>query len=105
MRFERDPTGYRMTAEGVCEGRKVIEQPQVIILDGEEHPASGAQNVRVLASCPDELTITVVAREGERIVGQGSYKVSDDGTTLTASTSGTDARQRQFTMTTVWRRV
>jgi hypothetical protein len=104
MRFERDTSGYRMTAEGMCEGKRVVEQPQVLVLDGEEHSVPNAPSVRVVASCPDERTITVVARDGERLVGHGSYKVSEDGTTLTASTAGTDAQQRQFTMTTLWRR-
>jgi|SRR5687768_12380194 hypothetical protein len=104
MRFERDASGYRMTAEGMCEGKKVAEQPQVLVLDGEEHSVPNAPAVRVVASCPDDRTITVVARDGERVVGRGSYQVSEDGTILTASTAGTDAQQRQFTMTTVWQR-
>ena len=104
MRFEHDTAGYRMTAEGMCNGKKVAEQPQVIILDGEEHSVPGAPTVRAVGSRPDERTIVVVARNGDRVVGRGSYQVSGDGTTLTVSTSGTDVQHREFTMTTVWRR-
>lgn len=55
MRFERDAAGYRMTAEGVCGGKKVVEQPQVLVLDGEEHSPPGMPDVRVVASCPSTL--------------------------------------------------
>jgi hypothetical protein len=104
LRFEHEIAGYRMTAEGMCDGKKVVEQPQMIILDGEEHLVPGAPSVRAVASRPDERTISVVARDGERVVGRGTYEVSADGTTLIASTSGTDGQRREFTMTTVWRR-
>src|SRR5215469_14161879 len=42
MRFEAQTDGYLMRAEGVCDGKRVEEQPQRFMLDGVERPVPGA---------------------------------------------------------------
>jgi hypothetical protein len=104
MRFERESEGYLMHAEGVCDGKHVQEQPQRFILDDKEHPVPGAPEVVVVSSRPDPNTIRSVARNGDRTLGEGSYVVSADGATLTATVRGIDAQQRRFETTVVWDR-
>lgn len=105
MRFVRDADGYQMTAEGVKEGgEKVAEHPQKLILDGKEHAVPGVPGAMAAASSPDPHTIRACAKMGETILGDGSYVVSADGATLTATMSGIDAQQRHFQTTTVWDR-
>ena len=104
VRFEPQSDGYIMRAEGVCEGKRVEEQPQRFILDGKERPVPGAPNVTAVSTRPDPNTIRAVARSGDRTVGDGSYVVSADGSTLTATVRGIDAQQRQFQTTVVWDR-
>lgn len=104
MRFERNAEGYVMRAEGICEGNRVEEQPQKFILDGVERPIPGAPGVTAVSTSPDEYTIRASARMGDRVVGEGSYVVSPDGATLTATVRGVDAQQRSFQTTVVWDR-
>src|SRR6185295_13090783 len=104
LRFERQPDGYIMRAAGVCEGKPVEEQPARFILDGVERPIPGAAGVTALSTSPDPNTIRSIARMGDRTVGEGSYVVSADGATLTATVRGVDAQQRPFQTTVVWDR-
>lgn len=104
MRFEREAEGYLMRAEGICEGKRVEEQPQRFILDGKEHPVPGAPGVTAVSTRPDPSTIQATARSGGRVLGEGSYVVSADGGMLTATVRGIDAQQRPFQTTVVWDR-
>ena len=104
VRFEPTPEGYLMRAEGVCDGKHVEEQPQKFILDGKEHEVPGAPGVLAAASLPDPHTLHAKATMGGRVVGEGTYVVSADGATLTATVRGIDVQQRQFQTTVVWDR-
>jgi hypothetical protein len=105
MRFERNPEGYRMTASGTKEdGQHVEERPQTIVLDGKEHEIPGVPNAVAIAHSPDPHTIRAMGKSGNTVLGEGSYVVSADGKTLTATTAGTDAQQRRFQTVTVWER-
>jgi hypothetical protein len=104
LRFEQEEGGYLMLAEGVCDGKKVAEQPQRFMPDGVERPVPGAPEFVMVATKPDPNTIRVVSRRGEEVVGEGSYVVSADGGSLTATMRGIDAQQRAFQTTVVWER-
>lgn len=104
MRFERQPDGYLMRAEGIAGGKRVEERPARFILDGVERPVPGATGVTAVSTCPDPNTIVSVARSGDRTVGEGSYFVSADGATLTVTVRGIDAQQRPFQTSVVWDR-
>ncbi len=95
---------YLMRAEGVCDGKRVEEQPQRFILDGVERPVHGATGVTAVSTRRNSHTLHACARAGDRTVGEGSYVVSADGTTLTATVRGIDAQQRPFQTTVVWER-
>jgi hypothetical protein len=104
LRFEREGGAYLMLAEGVCEGKRVEEQPQRFMPDGVERPVSGAPEFVAVATKPDPHTIRVVSRRGDEVVGEGSYVVSADGRSLTATMRGIDAQHRSFQTTVVWER-
>jgi hypothetical protein len=105
MRWERTSDGYRMRAEGICDGRVVEERPQTFILDGQEHSGADAPGVTAVFSRPDPNTIQGEAKHAGRVVGKVSYVVSEDGTTLTASASGTDGQERPFQTVVVFDRL
>lgn len=102
--WERTSDGYLMKAEGIHGGKLVREKPSAFILDGKEHAIPGQAGTSAVASSPAPNVIHVEARNAGRVVGKGSYLVSEDGATLTASMSGTDAQQRAFQTVLVWDR-
>ncbi len=107
MVFELDAQGhYLMKAEGKnAKGEKVAERPATFIPDGEPHPIPGLPGLTAVATRPDPNTIQGEARrEDGSVVGGGTYVVSPDGKSLTATNSGIDQQLRPFTQRTVWDR-
>jgi hypothetical protein len=105
--FERDAQGhYLMTAEGTsAKGQKVTERPQTFILDGEPHPVPDFPGLSARASQPNPHELHAqVKREDGSMVGEGSYVVSADGKSLTATAAGFDTQLRRFSTRTVWDR-
>lgn len=73
--------------------------------DGEEHPVSPqAPGVVVVARWKNSHTLETEARKDGHVVGSGSYAVSEDGTTLTATIAGTDAAGAAFEQVIVFDR-
>jgi hypothetical protein len=105
--FERDPEGrYVMKAEGTdANGKKVTERPQSFIPDGEPRPLPDFPGLRAQATrlSPHELHAEVKREDGS-IVGEGTYVVSADGMSLTATSAGFDTQLRRFETRTVWDR-
>jgi len=105
MRWDPIPDGYRMVAEGTTgDGEPVQERPATFILDGQDHPTQNAPGCSAAMSRPVSNTIEVESKNAGRVVGKARYVVSGDGTTLTASVSGIDAKQRSFQVVLVWDR-
>jgi hypothetical protein len=104
MRWERTADGYVMKAEGIHDGHLVQERPATFVLDGKEHAVSGQPGIMAAASSLAPNVIEVEGRKAGRVVGKGSYVVSEDGTTLTATMAGTDVQQRSFQTVVVWDR-
>lgn len=86
-------------------GAAVQETPATFILDGKEHAMPDALGLTAIMSRPGPNVIEVESRNSGRIIGKGSYVVSEDGTTLTASVSSIDAQQRPFQTVLVWDRL
>ena len=107
MLFELDAQGhYLMKAEGAnAKGEKVVERPTEFIPDGKERPIPGFPGLTVMSTRPDPNTIrTEARREDGSIAGGGTYVVSADGKSLTATNSGIDSQLRPFQQRTVWDR-
>ena len=97
---------YLLKAEGLnAKGEKVTERPATLIADGQPHPVPDFPGLSATVSKPDPNTIqTEARREDGSIVGGGSYVVSPDGKSLTATTFGYDSQLREFKQLTVWDR-
>jgi hypothetical protein len=107
MVFELDEQGhYQLKAEGFnAKGEKVTERPARFILDGKEHPVADFPGLKAMSTRPDANTIKGEARgEDGSVVGGGTYVVSPDGKSLTATNFGWDSQMRQFKQRTVWDR-
>jgi len=107
MVFEFDAQGhYLLKAEGRnAKGEVVAERPTRFILDGKEHPVPDFLGLSTVATRPDANTIKVEARrENGSVAGGGTYVVSADGKSLTATNFGWDSQLRQFEQRTVWDR-
>jgi hypothetical protein len=97
---------YVMTAEGTsAQGEKCHERPVRFIPDGQEHPVPDFPGLTTVVLRSDPRTVsTEVRREDGSVVGGGTYVVSPDRQTLTATTFGYDTQLRQFKQKTVWDR-
>lgn len=95
---------YLMLAEGRdAKGELVRERPQELVTDGRPYPVEGFAGLVSVTNRPAPNVIHAEARrEDGTIAGEGSYVVSEDGLSLTATTAGFDSQLRRFEMRTVW---
>lgn len=106
MVFEAQDDGYVMKAEGLApDGRTIAERPQRFVLDGQPRPLPDFPELLAVAARPGPRALHgEVRRPDGSIVGEGDYVVSDDGRSLTATTTGFDSQLRRFEVSTVWDR-
>lgn len=97
LRFEATEEGYLLVAYGIKDGQAVAERPTQIIPDGRRRPIVDLNGRPVpgippgavaFGTRPDPHTIEAGAEVDGRVLGRGTYRVSDDGRTLTATTEG-----------------
>ena len=97
MRFEATDTGYLLVAYGVKDGQAVAERPTSITLDGRRRPIVDLNGRAIpgvptgavaFGAQPDPRTLEAGAEVDGKVLGKGTYKVSDDGRTLTVTTEG-----------------
>src|SRR4029453_12051204 len=108
MKWELRADGsYEMRASGTSEkGAQVTERPQTLIPDGQPYPVPDFPGLSAVTTRPDARTIRAVAqREDGSLAGEGTYVVSPDGASLSATTAGFDTQLRRFETTTEWDRV
>ena len=107
MVFEQTPEGgYLMTAEGVtAKGEACKEKPATLMPDGKEYPLPGFPGLVTITTRPDANTLAAeVRREDGSVVGGGTYAVSLDGASMTATTFGFDTQLRRFQQKSAWER-
>ncbi len=97
LRFEPSDAGYLLVAYGIKDGQPVAERPTPIIADGRRRPIvdlSGRPipgvppGAMAFGNRPDPRTIEGGAEVDGKVLGKGTYRVSDDGKTLTVTTEG-----------------
>ena len=97
IRFEATDEGYLVVAYGIKDGEAVAERPTTIIPDGRRRPIVDLNGRPVpgvppgavsFGSQPDLQTIEAGAEADGKVLGKGTYRVSDDGKTLTVITEG-----------------
>lgn len=113
MRFEATDTGYLLVAYGIKDGQAVAERPRSITPDGRRRPIVDL-NGRPIPGVPpgavafgiqpDPRTLEAGAEVDGKVLGKGTYKVSEDGSTLTVTTEGMGLKG-PFKMTAVFERV
>jgi hypothetical protein len=64
--------------------------------DGKEHPIPGAPGLVEVSRWVGPRILETVASKDGKSVGHASYEVSEDGKTLTAKISGSDASGAEF---------
>jgi hypothetical protein len=98
LRFEATDAGYLLVAYGIKDGQAVAERPTPIIVDGRRRPIVDLSGRPVpgvppgavaFGSRPDPQTIEAGAEADGKLLGRGTYRVSDDGKTLTVTAEGT----------------
>ncbi len=97
LRFEATGEGYLLVVYGVKDGQAVAERPQSIIADGKRRPVVDLNGrpipgvppgAMAFGNRPDPYTLEGrVEVEGKPLVG-GTYRVSEDGKTLTVTAEG-----------------
>ena len=109
LRFETTDDGYLLVAYGIKDGQAVAERPTSMVADGLRRPIvdlSGRPIPGVpagaLAFCsqPDSRTLEAGAEVDGKVLGKGTYHVSDDGKTLTVTTEGMGVKGPFKTMAT-----
>ena len=107
MHWEAGLAGsYVMTASGFNEkGEAVSERPQTLVPDGRPYPVPGFPGLSSVTTRMNPNTLRAEAkREDGSVAGEGTYAVSDDGQSMTATTAGYDTQFRRFEMKTFWDR-
>jgi hypothetical protein len=97
LRFEAIETGYLLVAYGIKDGQAVAERPTPIIPDGRRRPVVDLNGRPIpgvtpgtlaYGTMPDPLTIEAGAEVDGQVLGRGTYRLSEDGQTLTITTEG-----------------
>ena len=97
LRFEVTDSGYLLVAYGIKDGQAVAERPTRIVADGKRRPLvdlngrpipgvpAGAMSI---GNRPDRWTIEGRVEVDGNTLGAGTYRVSEDGKTLTVTNEG-----------------
>ena len=94
-----------LTHGGVNASGKQESGTTVLRADGEDHEVSPlAPGVVVATRWRDAHVLETVARKDGQVVGDGTYEVSSDGRTLTATVAGTDGAGGRFEQVIVFDR-
>ena len=113
IRIEPTETGYLMVAYGIKDGQACAERPTPIVPDGKRRPIVDL-NGRPIPGVPpgavcfgsrlDSRTIESGAEVDGKVLGKGTYAVSEDGATMTVTTEGIGVKG-PFRVTAVFDRV
>ena len=93
-----------LTHGGVNMSGKHESGTTVLHADGQEHPIPQAPGVGVVTRWVGTHAVESEAWKDGRPAGKGTYAVSEDGRTLTATVEGTDAAGKPFEQVIVFDR-
>ena len=105
LTFEVSGNVVSLTHAGVNMAGKRESGTTVLYADGDEHAVSPqAPGVVAVTKWVGTHVLATEARKDGRPVGSGTYAVSDDGRTLTATVAGIDAAGKAFDQVIVFDR-
>jgi hypothetical protein len=93
----------RVSYEGVNASGKMEKSEQVFQADGLPHDHPLAPGIVVTTSLAPRGFESIASKDGAT-VGRGSYDVSEDGTTMTATVAGIDGSGKAFEQVIVFDR-
>jgi hypothetical protein len=88
---------------GINASGKHEANTQTIHADGQEHAIPEAPGFVALSTLSERRLESIGKKDGT-ILGRGTYEVSDDGQTMTATVSGIDAAGKPFDQVIVFDR-
>jgi hypothetical protein len=89
--------GIKVTLDFVDAEGKPYTVQYTATFDGSDHPMTGAANADTIAlKRIDERTYEFTQKKTGKTTMTGKVQVSEDGSELTASTKGTDAKGEEF---------
>jgi hypothetical protein len=105
LRFEVVGDVVTLTHGGVNASGQQESGTTVLCADGQDHAVSPlAPGVVVATRWRDANVLETVARKDGQVVGDGTYEVSGDGKTLTATVAGIDGAGARFEQVIVFDR-
>ena len=105
LRFEVNGAAISLTQGGVNMSGKQEQSTLALQADGQEYAVSPqAQGVVVITSWLGPNVLETIGKRGADVLGRGTYEVSADGKTLTATVSGIDAAGAAFDQVIVFDR-
>jgi hypothetical protein len=103
MKIEAAGEGEKATTEGVNAAGTATRTEYTAQYDGKDYPITGSQNADTVAlKRIDARTIERTDKKGEKVVVTSSRVVSEDGKTMTVTTTGTNAQGQAMNNVTVW---
>lgn len=104
LTFAMDGDAVSMTHAGVNMAGKHETGTSVLQADGQEHAIPQAPGVVVVTKWIGSHVLETEGRKSGQVVGRGTYAVSDNGQTLTATVAGVDAAGAAFEQVIVFER-
>ena len=103
MHFAIGDDEVRLSYEGVNALGKMERSEQVLQADGVPHPHPLAPGIDVTSLLGPRGFESIASKDGATL-GRGSYDVSDDGSTMTATVTGIDGSGKAFEQVIVFDR-
>ena len=104
LQFAVDGDTVTLTQGGVNAGGQAESGTITLQADGKERPIPQAPGVVSVVRWVGSRVLETVGKKDGQVVGRGTYEVSADGKTLTATVSGTDASGAAFDQVIVFDR-
>ena len=104
MRFEVTDNIVSVTYTGVNMSGRLESSTMTLHADGVEYPIPQAPGVVSVCRWVGTNTLETTGKKDGAVVGFGTYAVSDDGQTMTATVRGVDAQGASFEQVIVFER-
>ena len=103
MKIEAAGEGEKATTEGVNAAGTATMTQYTAQYDGKDYPMTGSQNADTVSlKRIDARTMERTDKKGEKVVATSTRVVSEDGKTMTVTTTGTNAQGQAMNNVTVW---
>ena len=103
MKIEAAGEGEKSTTEGVNATGAPTKTEYTAQYDGKDYAMTGSQNADMVSlKRIDARTLERTDKKGEKVVLTSTRVVSEDGKTMTVTTTGTNAQGQAMNNVTVW---